>query len=102
MNRAIFGTVTVLGSGRPLAGLQVVAAWVDGEVLSPLGWAISGDFGRFRISYPEFTHPVDLTLLILEPDGGLIHVEPIHRVISGAELGLAVEILAVHLREGLH
>ncbi len=41
-------------------------------------------------------------ILILEPDGGLIHVEPIHRVISGAELGLAVEILAVHLREGLH
>lgn len=83
-------------------GLQVVAAQVEGEDLTPLSWVTSGDFGRFRISYPEFSQPVDLTLLILDPDGGLLYVEPIHRVISGAELGVSVEIPASRLREGLH
>lgn len=102
MNRAVFGTVTIVGSGRPLVGLQVVAAAVEGEGLSPLACVTSGDFGRFRISYPEFSHPVDLTLLILDPDGGLLYVEPIHRSISGAELGVAVEVPAARLRAGLH
>ncbi|HYF94954.1 MAG TPA: hypothetical protein VD969_22290 [Symbiobacteriaceae bacterium] len=105
MNRAVSGTLTVRESGRPLAGLQVVAARLTGgdEVeLELLGGAISGDLGRFRVAYEPLDGPSDLLLFVYSPTGRLVYTEPLHRAIAGAELRLHVEIPRRNLICDLH
>lgn len=102
MNRAMSGTLAIRETGRPLAGLQVVAArLVDGQV-DVLGTAFSGDYGRFRILYEPLPAPADLTLFVFSPTGRLIFTEPVHRCIAGAELRLQVEIDRKQLLSDLH
>lgn len=92
MNRAISGTVTIQESGRPVPGLIVVAAQVQPWGQDPLGAALSGDFGRFRITYPRLCYPADLTLLLFTPSGRPVFTGARHRQVSGAELRVTVEI----------
>lgn len=102
MNRAVSGTLTVRESGRPLAGLQVVAARLLDDDVELLGGTISGDLGRFRVTYAPLAEPADLTLFIYTPEGRLIYTEPVHRAIGGAELRLHVEIPRLDLLHELH
>jgi hypothetical protein len=103
MNRAVSGTLTVRESGRPLAGLQVVAArLLDGDHVELLGGTISGDLGRFRVTYAPLVEAADLTLFVYTPTGRLIYTEPVHRAIGGAELRLHVEIPRLDLIHDLH
>lgn len=92
MNRAVSGTLEVLGTGRPLKGVQVVAARVTPEGAEPLGACVSSDLGRFRVMYDPLPDPADLTLFLFCPAGDLIYTEPIHRHITGAELQLRVQV----------
>lgn len=103
MNRAVSGMLTVRESGRPLAGLQVVAARLTGdEDMEMLGGAISGDLGRFRVTYEPLAEPADLLLFVYTPTGRLVYTEPLHRSIGGAELRLHVEIPRRALIHDLH
>lgn len=102
MNRAVSGTLTVRESGRPLAGLQVVAARLADDDVELLGGTISGDYGRFRVTYPPLAEPADLILFVYTPTGRLVYTEPVHRSISGAELRLHVEIPRRELVADLH
>lgn len=102
MNRAVSGTLTVRESGRPLTGMQVVAARLTRDDVELLSGAISGDLGRFRVTYEPFAEPVDLLLFIYTPTGRLVFTEPVHRSIAGAELRLHVEIPRGALIHDLH
>ncbi|HWI63894.1 MAG TPA: hypothetical protein VNT75_18830 [Symbiobacteriaceae bacterium] len=102
MNRAVSGTLSVRESGKPLAGLQVVAARLAGEEAELLGAAMSGDLGRFRVTYEPLPEPADIMLLVYSPTGRLVYTEPLHRCISGAELRLHVEIPRRDLIADLH
>jgi hypothetical protein len=102
LNRAVSGTLTVRESGRPLTGLQVVAARLLDDDVELLGGTISGDLGRFRVTYAPLADPADLTLFIYTPTGRLIYTEPVHRAIGGAELRLHVEIPRLSLIHDLH
>lgn len=102
MNRAVSGTLTEQESGRPIPGLRVVAVRIDGSGMQVLGGTVSGDFGRFRIAYTPLAGPVDLSLLVISPDGRLLFTEPVHRAISGAELRLEVGVPRSRLRSDLH
>lgn len=92
MNRAISGTLVIRESGRPVPGLIVVAVQEQPWGLDSLGAALSGDFGRFRITYPRLCGPADLTLLLFTPSGSLLFTGACHRQVSGAELNVTVEI----------
>lgn len=102
MNRAVSGTLSVRESGRPLGGLQVVAARLAADGLEVLGETISGDLGRFRVTYEPLLEPADLQVLIYRTDGRLLFAEPIHRAIAGAELRLQIEVPDTALRSGMH
>lgn len=102
MNRAISGYVTVSGSGRPMAGVQVVAARLQDRQAEVMGTAVSGDLGRFRVTYAPIAGPADLTVFIFSPEGRLLFTEPVHRQISGAELSIRVEVPRTALAEALH
>ncbi len=102
MNRAISGFVSVSGSGRPLQGVRVVAARVEGGRAEILGESMSGDFGRFRVTYDPVPGPADLTVLIFSPEGRLIFTEPIHRLVCGAELCIRVEVPRTFDADPLH
>ncbi len=92
MNRAISGRLVEQGTGRPLCGHLVVAGRVLGNRILLLGRERSGPEGRFRVEYPPLSEPPDLTLLVLDPEGALLYIEPPHRSIPGAELHLVVEV----------
>lgn len=92
MNRSVSGMLVAAGADRPLAGLTVVAARVLGDALEPLGAVISDVYGSFRITYSPHLSPVDLTVLVMDPDGALLYREPVHRGIGGAELRIQVEV----------
>lgn len=102
MNRAISGFVTVSGSGRPVQGVRVVAARVAAGEAEILGMTVSGDYGRFRVTYEPVPGPVDLTVLIFSPEGRLIFTEPIHRHVCGAELAIRVEVPRMALCDPFH
>lgn len=102
MNRAVSGTLTVRETGKPLAGLQVVAARLLEADAELLGSAISGDLGRFRVTYEPLLDPADILLLVYTPTGRLVYTEPLHRSICGAELRLHVEIPRRALIHDLH
>ena len=92
MNRAVSGTVSISGSGRPLAGMQVVAVRLIGGEAVLLGVGASGDMGRFRVEYPALEGPADITVLIVSPKGQVLFTEPVHREIAGAELQINVQV----------
>lgn len=92
MNRAVSGVVCTRVSGRPLVGLRLVVAVVETNVLSILGTCFSADSGKFRVSYPELSRPVDLTVFVFSPNGHFLFREPIHRAVSGAELVVRIEV----------
>lgn len=94
MNRAVSGTLSVLGSGRPLVGMYVVAARVVQGDVQVLGWCESGDMGRFHVAYDTLEGPADLFVLVVSPTGDLLFTEPVHRCIEGTELRLQVEVPA--------
>ncbi|HYG57118.1 MAG TPA: hypothetical protein VD902_03520 [Symbiobacteriaceae bacterium] len=102
MNRALSGTVAIQETGRPLPGLQVVAARLVPGGVEPLGTTLSREMGRFRVTYEPLPEPADLFLYVYSPTGRLIYTEPIHRAICGAELRLRVEIPAALLSRDLH
>lgn len=94
MNRAVSGTLCVAETGRPLAGLRVVACRLLDGAVQELGWCESGDWGRFRVIYDPLDAPADLFLLVLTAAGGLVYTEPVHRAIGGAELVVTVTVPA--------
>lgn len=102
MNRALSGTLAIQETGRPLVGMQVVAARLVPEGVEPLGTALSRDMGRFRVAYAPLEEPADLLLFVYSPTGRLLYTEPVHRAIYGAELRLRVEIPAASLTRDLH
>jgi hypothetical protein len=102
MNRAVSGTLTVQESGRPLPGMQVVAARLVPGGVELLGACISGDMGRFFISYEPLPEPADLFLLVYSPDGRQVYTESMHRCITGAELRLAVQVPRTALVADMH
>lgn len=102
MNRAVSGTLSVLETGRPLVGLQVVAARLLGDEVEVLGTGFSGRLGRFRVQYDPVWEPADLTLFVFTPCGRLVFQEPVHRAIGGAELQLQVEVPRRLITADLH
>lgn len=92
MNRAVSGVLYTRSTGRPIVGARLVAARLEKNAIMILGIGLSGDYGRFRIVYPELRKPADLTLFIFSASGDLIYREPVHRAVSGAELALHIEI----------
>lgn len=102
MNRAISGTLSVAETGRPLAGMQVVAAREVPGGAELIGASVSGDMGRFRVTYEPLAEPADLFLLIYSPEGRLIYTEPVHRCITGAELRLTVQVPRQALTRSMH
>lgn len=102
MNRAISGVITVEETGRPLSGMRVVAASVSGNRAEVLGVSLSGDYGRFRVTYSPVIGPVDLTVFIFSPESRLVFTEPLHRQITGAELHIRVEVSRTALCEAMH
>ncbi|HEY3364119.1 MAG TPA: hypothetical protein VGK74_03555 [Symbiobacteriaceae bacterium] len=101
MNRAVSGILAEAESGRPISGMRVLVARIAPVGLEFLGAAISGDYGRFRITYVPLAIPADLTLLVCSPAGRLLYTEPVHRSISGAELVIQVEVPRARLTDGL-
>ena len=102
MNRALSGTLAIQETGRPLVGMQIVAARLGPEGAEPLGTALSRDLGRFRVAYDPLDGPADLLLFVYTPTGRLVYTEPVHRAIFGAELRLRVEIPAACFSRDLH
>ena len=102
MNRAVSGTVVVLETGQPLRGLIVTVSRLCSGGADLLGWAVTGDGGRFRMEYPRLCAPPDLTISLFRPDGQLLYLEPPHRSIAGAELEVRVEVPLACLRPIVH
>jgi len=92
VNRAISGQLVMQATGRPLFGHSVLAGRLLGDRILLLGQGKSGPEGRFRIEYAPLLEPPDLTVLVFDPAGRLLFIEPPHRCIQGAELQLVVEV----------